>query len=77
VYERDARTSRGHQDGLSAEYGRMHTENNGSLTDKQIEKWSKTKHPKYNISYGDIFRGYGGSTKMNKTTKQTLKRVYS
>jgi len=57
---------------LSAKFGEMHDKNGGNLTNKQIEKWSKTRN-KAGISYNMVFKRSGGSTKMGVRTKPKSK----
>ncbi len=54
----------GHEESVSAEYGRMHTANDGNLSNEQIEAWANKKHPVYKVSYGEIFKHSGGSVQM-------------
>ena len=66
----------GQEKSISSEYGRMHTANGGTLNDKQVEDWSKIKHPTEGISYRDIFNGSGGSSKAGvRTQPKSSKKV--
>ena len=66
----------GQENSISSEYGRMYTNNGGVLSDKQIENWSKIKHPTWGISYKDIFNSSGGSSKVGvRTQPKSSKKI--
>ena len=54
---------------LSAEYGKLVDETNGNPSNKQIRKWAKKKHPTERVSYSNLIKASGGSTKMGVRTK--------
>jgi RHS repeat-associated protein len=60
---------------LSKKYGQLLEDTSGKPSNEAIEKWSKTKHSIENISYNDIFKSSGGSTKMGERTKPSKKVV--
>lgn len=57
---------------ISAKFGKMYDANGGNLSNKQIEKWSKTKN-RNGDSYHALFKATGGSTKMGVRTKPKSK----